>query len=199
MKRFNLFSAAALLGVAVLASAASAQGGCSTGGSCSHGSGMHETSSKSAQHNRHDSHGFLGSYFEMRALLAGDKVAGLQELSKNLAKETASVRVAMAAGPKDKIRPEQITALKDIEKAASAMKTRDITAARETFKGLSRAALTYVKAYGCDTAAYSFYCDMAKESWLQETQEVGNPYYGAQMLSCGAMTGHVMNGRYMAK
>jgi len=137
---------------------------------------------------------FLKPYFEMRNLLANDKVKGLDNLSRNLGKETGKLRKSLA---KANAPSEQLDALKDIENAASVMKTNNLKSAREGFKGLSRSFLTYVKSYGCEVAVYSFYCDMVKESWLQETNKIGNPYYGSQMLKCGVMTGHTTNGEYV--
>ena len=196
MKKFKRISVAAVVGTAVLLAAASAWAGSCCGGSQTRV--MHEKSSASAHSKDRDSSSFLKSYFEIRSVLASDKVTGLDKLSKNLAGQTSKFRKTLGTGPNDEARPEQLAALKDIEKAALAMKVSDIKVAREGFKDLSRTVLAYVKSYGCDGPAYSFYCDMAKESWLQETNKIGNPYFGSQMLACGAMTGHMMNGKYMA-
>ncbi|MCX5801322.1 MAG: hypothetical protein NTX17_08055 [Candidatus Eisenbacteria bacterium] len=141
---------------------------------------------------------FLASYFEMRSLLAQDKMKGLDKLSKTLAGETGKFRKGLASSSKNGALAGQITALKDIEKAASAMKTGSLESARESFKGLSRSVLAYVKSYGCSAPVYSFYCDMAKESWLQDTNTIGNPYYGSKMLKCGVMIGRTENGKYVA-
>jgi Cu(I)/Ag(I) efflux system membrane fusion protein len=141
---------------------------------------------------------FLASYFEMRSFLAQDKTRGMDKLSKILAGETGKFRKTLASSSKNGALSGQITALKDIEKAASAMKTRSLESARESFKGLSRSVLAYVKSYGCSAPVYSFYCDMAKESWLQDTDKIGNPYYGSKMLKCGVMIGHTENGKYVA-
>jgi hypothetical protein len=29
------------------------------------------------------------------------------------------------------------------------------------------------------------YCPMAKKPWLQDSEEIANPYYGSKMLRCG--------------
>jgi Cu(I)/Ag(I) efflux system membrane fusion protein len=192
MKKFMRISVAAVVASAVLAAAASAWAvSCGGGGQAC---GSHEKSSTPAHSKGRNSSSFLKSYFEMRSILASDKVGRLGRLAKNLAGQTSKFRKTL----KDEASPEQLAALEDIEKAASVMKASDINAAREGFKGLSRAVLAYVKSYGCDGSAYSFYCDMVKQSWLQETDKIGNPYYGSRMLTCGVMTGHMMNGRYLA-
>jgi hypothetical protein len=163
---------------------------------------MHGASAAGSTDKGQGSSGFLKPYFEIRSLLAQDRVKGLDKLSKSLANETSKFRKKLASSSKDKAAAEQLTeqldALKDIEKAASAMKTGNLESARESFKGLSRRVLNYVKSYGFDGSIYSFYCDMVKESWLQETDKVGNPYYGSKMLKCGVMSGHTMDGKYMS-
>ena len=163
--------------------------------------GMEGTLGAGSVNKGQGSSGFLKPYFEIRSLLASDRVRGLDKLSKSLANETGKFRKKLASSSKDRAAGEQLTeqldALKDIEKTASAMKTGNLESARESFKGLSRSVVNYVKSYGCDGSVYSFYCDMVKESWLQETDKVGNPYYGSQMLKCGVMTGHTADGKYV--
>ncbi|MFH0777588.1 MAG: DUF3347 domain-containing protein [Candidatus Eisenbacteria bacterium] len=138
---------------------------------------------------------FLSPYFEMRKVLASDKAKGIGKLSAKLAEETKKLQKRLV---KEKAAPEQLEALKKIEGAASSMKAEKLVQARERFKVLSREVLAYVKSYGYGGPAYVFYCDMVKESWLQETDKVGNPYYGSEMLGCGTMMGHVACGKYMA-
>jgi hypothetical protein len=64
---------------------------------------------------------------------------------------------------------------------------------------LSEAVLGYIKEFGFSGKAYSFRCDMAKESWLQEDDQIGNPYYGSEMYRCGKITGMIKNGKYVEK
>ncbi len=158
---------------------------------------------KSASYTHGDDHGFLTSYFEIRHVLALDEVEDLSGLSKDLVADTKEFRKAL---DKKDVSAGQLEALKEIEKAASDMtagtasasKAKRLEAARQGFRTLSHKVLAYVKEYGWSGAAYSFYCPMAKDSWLQETDKAGNPYYGAEMFKCGKMTGHVMEGKYMA-
>jgi Cu(I)/Ag(I) efflux system membrane fusion protein len=158
---------------------------------------------KSVMDEQKSDHGFLASYFEIRHLLASDKVEGLSGLSKNLAADIEKFRETVAENEASTV---QLKALKKIEKAASDLKadaksaksTEKLKAARKGFRALSREVLAYVQDYGWNGVAYSFYCPMAKDSWLQETDKVGNPYYGSEMFKCGKMTGHVMKGKYMA-
>lgn len=164
---------------------------------------MHESSSKhsaAAKTGRVAEIGKLPAdifkpYFGMRNLLASDKVKGVDKLSASLVKESNKLEKSLV---KAKAPSEQLDALKEIESAAAAMKTDNLSSARESFGPLSRSVLAYVKDYGSDVGAYSFYCDMAKESWLQESTNKGNPYYGSQMLKCGALSGHIEKGQYVS-
>jgi hypothetical protein len=38
-----------------------------------------------------------------------------------------------------------------------------------------------------ETEAYLEYCPMKKASWLSESKEIKNPYYGKKMLDCGSV------------
>jgi len=38
---------------------------------------------------------------------------------------------------------------------------------------------------GTEKTLYEDYCPMKKMSWLSESKEIKNPFYGSKMLSCG--------------
>lgn len=112
----------------------------------------------------------LGHYFPIRAALAGDKTEGVKEHADALAK----------------------SANKTLAKAATAVSTAvDIAAARKAFGDLTKALLATVekaaKAGANVGAVYVFECPMAKPygRWMQAEADLGNPYYGSQMLTCG--------------
>jgi hypothetical protein len=122
-------------------------------------------------------------YFAIRALLAHDKTEDVAAEAKEMSKRL------------DKL----ITSLQAIRAAADSLKAEDLRRAREKFGPLSEAVLDYIKKFGFGGKAYSFRCDMAKESWLQEHDQIGNPYYGSQMYKCGKITGIIENGKYAEK
>ena len=80
---------------------------------------------------------------------------------------------------------------KEIAKAAGQLAAaKDLTAARDAFSALSEPMVRWHKAAGgagsvgaSDTVVA--YCPMAKRSWLQPKGEIGNPYYGPSMATCG--------------
>lgn len=138
---------------------------------------------------------FLKPYFEMRHLLMRDKVEGTGSLAKKLAANAKSLRAEIK---KEKASPDQLDALRKIESAATAFKAGNLTVARERFKGISTSVVKYVQGFGYGGPAYVYYCDMAKAAWVQETDKIGNPYYGDEMPKCGTLVGQVVDGKYDA-
>ncbi len=72
--------------------------------------------------------------------------------------------------------------------AATMAAAKDITALRAHFRPLSLSIKDQPLAEGFVTA----YCPMAFDNtggyWLQKSGTLANPYYGAEMLTCGAVT-----------
>jgi hypothetical protein len=60
---------------------------------------------------------------------------------------------------------------------------------REHFASLSKNMYELVKGLKLnDVALYEQYCPMKKATWLSETANIKNPYYGNKMLTCGKTT-----------
>lgn len=62
---------------------------------------------------------------------------------------------------------------------------------REHFAILSKDINDLVKLLGSDQKLYQDHCPMYNEGkgaiWISETKEIKNPFYGAQMLTCGSL------------
>lgn len=116
----------------------------------------------------------VGSYLEIQAMLASDKVDGIKAPAKAIATQAEGMKDSGA---------EIAKAARAVEQAA------DISKAREAFGLLSNAVIAGAKAEGWQDLAdvKLAYCPMAPNgSWLQKEQTIRNPYYGAQMLTCGS-------------
>jgi hypothetical protein len=70
--------------------------------------------------------------------------------------------------------------------AIAISKTTDVAAQRKQFERLSASMITLVKATK-PARTNVMYCPMVKASWLSDTKEVKNPYYGSKMLTCGSV------------
>ena len=76
----------------------------------------------------------------------------------------------------------------DLESAATELEsTTDVSTARAVFGKISDALIALAKgssaAIGADIRIA--FCPMAQKHWLQRGEEVQNPFYGQQMLTCG--------------
>jgi len=69
--------------------------------------------------------------------------------------------------------------------ALAIAKTQDIKKQREAFKSLSKNMYDLLKTSKLSTSVYYQYCPMQDANWLSLENTVKNPYYGAQMLTCG--------------
>lgn len=80
--------------------------------------------------------------------------------------------------------------LQDLKKDTDLMsKTKDVNKQRKSFITLSNNIYQLMKVAKYETPVYYQYCPMANDgkgaNWLSQESAVKNPYYGAQMLSCG--------------
>ncbi|MCF6353186.1 MAG: DUF3347 domain-containing protein [Cyclobacteriaceae bacterium] len=62
----------------------------------------------------------------------------------------------------------------------------DIKEQRKLYASVSEGLYKSVKAFGVGETVYYQHCPMAKSSWLSNSKDIKNPYYGSMMLTCGA-------------
>jgi len=122
-------------------------------------------------------------------------------LTNDDSKEAASGAKAMAdvIGKLDKslLTAEQKAAYDKVEEkmkehaAAIAANTDKIKDQRTHFVMLSESMYDFVKSFGAGRPLYHDHCPMAKDNqgamWLSETEGIKNPYFGAEMLTCGSI------------
>jgi hypothetical protein len=131
--------------------------------------------------------GFLPPYFKIWKALGKDELAGVPEAKKDL---VSALEAAEKAPPKDlagKRAAERATLLASARAAASKLEISDLKKARDGFGPLSADLRKLVEAFPAEADAYVVYCDMAKQSWLQDSPKVLNPYYGSSMSGCGSV------------
>lgn len=128
----------------------------------------------------------LDAYLPIWKTLANDSTRGIDENAKEL--EGAAKKAAQQI--EAELTKKRLEAL---EKAASEMRTDDLAAARESMKVLSRALLSVFEAH--TIALPKKYpimeCTMAGEKWIQDSDDVLNPFFGSMMLRCGAKVGEI--------
>lgn len=108
----------------------------------------------------------------------GHKIRGIVDhLSEHWNRERAGVSAEKA--------DEAQALLPPISAAATQLaKAEDLDAARSALYSLSTPLVRYRKMVTGELPIVA-YCPMVKRSWLQPKGDIGNPYYGQSMPSCG--------------
>ena len=117
----------------------------------------------------------VGSYLEIQAKLATDKVDGIKPAAEAIAAQAARLGTDGDAL---------------VKSATAVAAATDLKTARTAFGDLSDAVIAAGKADGWKDVpeVKVAYCPMVKKSWVQKEAEIRNPYYGTAMLTCGTFT-----------
>ncbi len=129
----------------------------------------------------------LTAYFDTKNALAKDNVNLAKTGAKNLLSSLTAFPVKALPSSQQLIWHAQV---EEIKKAANAIVgQKDLALQRKSFWPLSSAVLKLTKELKLNNNdVYVQYCPMAKKSWLNEVEEVENPFYGSMMYDCGEVT-----------
>lgn len=121
----------------------------------------------------------LNEYFKIQDTLTQDSVKGVDAAAKEIVSLTSKVNAGDA----------QVQGLIDSVKAsAQRIQGKELKAARDEFFEMSKPLLVYLNMhYSGDSEYFRFYCGMAKKGWIQSKNDLRNPYYGSEMLTCGEL------------
>ena len=127
-------------------------------------------------------------YEAMRLALVEDSLAGVREHAAGI-EESVELRLGDLQADLAGVAPDQLEECRALlpEIAAAAGKVAsgaDLDAVRAAFFELSKPLGRYRKLAG-DLESRVMFCPMAKKAWIQPGDEVGNPYLGAEMPTCG--------------
>lgn len=109
--------------------------------------------------------------------------------------KAAELAASLKAVDMNKLSAEEHTAwmkvMQDLTaNAESISKSKDVAKQRSAFAALSEGIYTLAKVSKQDTPVYYQHCPMYNggkgANWLSKENEVKNPYYGSQMLTCGS-------------
>lgn len=135
--------------------------------------------------------GLFAAYFAMQAALASDDPVKASLAAKQGLNALSNVNMSLVT---EQHQTEWMTAGKSIKSAwTQASKTQDVKLLREQFYLLSQAMMSLTQHFGVtsDAPVYQFHCPMAFDnqgaSWLQDANDLLNPYFGATMLKCGML------------
>ncbi len=131
-------------------------------------------------------------YFAMQAALADDDVSQATAAAKQALSALSAVDMTLVTGENHMAWMKAGKSLKST--LSQAVNTQDIKVAREHFHQLSQTLTSLTKRFDVTSQepVYQFHCPMAFDnqgaSWLQNVNDIKNPYFGDMMLKCGELT-----------
>ncbi len=130
----------------------------------------------------------VAAYLDVQVALSKDQLDQAQQAARAVQRQAGLIQIAAP--------PPAAARWKELQPAlgrhARALhEAKDIGGARKAFEGLSQPIIEVVRRYGnpLEQDVRLAFCPMALENrgaeWLQEPDSVHNPYFGAEMFSCG--------------
>ena len=133
--------------------------------------------------------GLLRLYFDLTQALANDDFPTAKKAEENFASGLNRMDMGLLTGDAHEI---WMAALDMLNSGANTIRAaRDIETARKGFEPLSNGMIRAVERLGADIKGPLFvlFCPMAFDNkgafWLQQDEDIRNPYFGAMMLKCG--------------
>ena len=126
-----------------------------------------------------ESSNHLTSYFEIQKALANDDLKATKKVAAKFNKESESCALADH---------DCCATIRDSTEAIA--KAKDIKTARSSFKDFSDTLIAKLESEGTEgDPVYKMHCPMAfgntGGTWLQDNDDLRNPYWGSMMLKCG--------------
>ncbi|MFD2285144.1 DUF3347 domain-containing protein [Pedobacter petrophilus] len=126
----------------------------------------------------------LSAYYDVKNALATDKMAIAKEQVKVLTAKVDAIPHKDLPAIQHTLWMEQSEVIK--AKATELAAGKDIKSQRKSFEGISSAMIKTIRNIKFNnTTVYVQHCPMAKASWLNEKENIENPYYGSMMFDCG--------------
>jgi len=138
----------------------------------------------------------INAYLKIRKALSKDSLGGISESAGEMADiaDEASSKIKAMKTAHSKYTHKLHTFLDKLVRHADKLKGSDIKEVRKQFLLLSTDVFNIVKVYGKPKSVkahslYGYYCTMFPGYWVQENNDVGNPFYGSKMLKCADPVG----------
>lgn len=133
----------------------------------------------------------LDDYLTLKNALANDDFEGAKKANQMLGEGLSKIDGSLFKEESHHVWMQYNKEIEQIIKMAS--HAEDIAGIRESFLPLSNAMIVLVETFHPnEETIYIQHCPMANSDkgahWLSQSPEVLNPYYGAAMLTCGAVT-----------
>jgi len=122
------------------------------------------------------------SYLQIKDALVADDKDGAAKAASMMLTAFSTFDVSQLNDAQQK---EYLEILESAKEQAEHISESPIHHQREHFDTLSTDIADLIALLGTNKTLYQDYCPMAKASWLSETKDIKNPYYGNKMLKCG--------------
>ncbi|PHS65806.1 MAG: heavy metal transporter [Flavobacterium sp.] len=124
----------------------------------------------------------IDGYLEIKNGLVSDDKAAAAKGGETLLKAFSNFDMSTLSGDQHK---EYMEIVENATEQAEHIVKSPIDHQREHFESLSEDMIDIVALLGTEKTLYEDYCPMKKTSWLSESKDIKNPFYGSKMLSCG--------------
>jgi len=131
-------------------------------------------------------------YFTLQQGLSGDDPEAAARAIEQMLSKLKNVDMTLISGAEHAF---WMQVSNDLEKVLTdAAQTEDIKVQREHFYLLSQSLIKLAQRFGAGgtEVVYTMHCPMAFDNrgadWLQDNDQLLNPYFGAAMLRCGSIT-----------
>ena len=152
---------------------------------------MNMNSNETVAENNSPIKGIVAGYLDVKNALAKDDDKAAADAANEMVK-------AFDGFDRKTLNPEQAKVFADIQTDARehaehiGSNTGNIEHQREHFETLSQEVYELAKATGAGQKLYYANCPMYNNNkgatWLSETKEISNPYFGKSMENCGSVT-----------
>ncbi|MGM0587060.1 MAG: efflux RND transporter periplasmic adaptor subunit [Bacteroidota bacterium] len=130
----------------------------------------------------------MDPYFQLKDALVASKPEDARRYAKALFESLSLVSMQALSETQHKAWMKSRTVLES--QVQSIEQSSDLEEQREAFSEISMQLITLIKKAGITGVGYQQHCPMAfgnGADWLSQEEEVRNPYYGEQMLTCGSV------------
>lgn len=130
--------------------------------------------------------GVLAHYLQLESALVvnneQEAAKHAQQISNELKALDKSTLSSIEKKDFDQIVPE-------LNRSAGLIAQSKLDVQRKNFVSLSNSVYSLVKTFEAGRAVYQVYCPMYEggASWISDSKEIQNPYYGKEMLNCGTV------------
>ncbi len=150
----------------------------------------------------------LQAYFHIQYALSHDSANNASQGAEHLQKSLGSVDMSLVTGDAHMAWMKELNILNEnaerifkssVLRSNTAKDEEDLETSRKAFIQLSNSMINVVKMFGTSgkTSVYRFHCPMADNNkgadWLQNREELENPFFGSSMLKCGELVETISN------